>query len=134
MLGDRTLLEVAAALPTRQSELIAVHGMTSGQQQRYGRQMLDLIAEARQAPPPQAPKRAPRPPDAVLIRYDRLHRWRKTRAQARGVESDVIISRDALWAIAEASPRTLDDLTALNLLGPWRLATYGEEIVRLLVK
>ena len=134
VLGDRTLMEVAAALPTRQSELSAVHGMTSGQQQRYGRQVLDLIAEAHQATPPQAPKRAPRPPDAVLIRYDRLHRWRKTRAQARGVESDVIISRDALWAIAEANPRTLEDLTTLNLLGPWRMATYGEEIVRLLVK
>jgi len=35
---------------------------------------------ASQAPPPQPPKRLPRLPDAVLIRYDRLHRWRKARA------------------------------------------------------
>ena len=66
----------------------------------------------------------------VLIRYDKLHRWRKARAQARGVESDVIISRDALWAIAQANPRTLDELAALNALGPYRLGQYGEEIVR----
>lgn len=56
------------------------------------------------------------------------------RAQARGVESDVIISRDAIWAIAEANPRTLDELAALSLLGPWRMQKYGEEIVRLLGK
>lgn len=134
VLGDRTLVEVAAKLPSRLSQLDDVHGMTPGQQQRYGRQMLEMVAEARATPPPQPPKRTPRPPDAVLIRYDKLHRWRKARAQARGVESDVIVSRDAIWAIAEANPRTLDDLAALNLLGPWRLSTYGEELINLLGK
>lgn len=130
VLGDQTLLEVATRLPTRLSELDAIHGMTAGQQQRYGRQMLAVIAEARQAPAPQPPPRPPRPPDAVLIRYDKLHRWRKTRAQARGVESDVIVSRDALWVIAQAGPRTTDELAALNALGPYRLALYSEEILK----
>lgn len=130
VLSDQTLVEIATRLPTRLSELDAVHGMTSGQQQRYGRQLLAVIAEAHEAPAPQPPPRPPRPPDAVLIRYDRLHRWRKTRAQARGVESDVIISRDALWAIAQANPRSVDELAALNALGPYRLAQYGEEIIK----
>jgi len=134
VLGDRTLLEMAAKLPTDPDDLDDIHGMTTGQQQRYGRRMLELIEESRADPPPQPPKRNPRPPDAVLIRYDKLHRWRKARAQARGVESDVIISRDAIWAIAEANPRTLDELAALSLLGPWRMQKYGEEIVRLLGK
>ena len=130
VLGDQTLLEIATRLPTRLSEMDGIHGMTDGQQQRYGRQMLALIAEARQADAPQPPPRPPRPPDAVLIRYDKLHRWRKNRAQARGVESDVIISRDALWAIAQANPRTVDELAALDALGPYRLGQYGEEIIR----
>jgi len=134
ILSDRTLLELASTLPTRLSQLTDIHGMTPGQQQRFGRPLLDLIAEARQATPPTPPKRAPRPPDAVLMRYDRLHRWRKARAQARGVESDVIVSRDALWAIAEMPPRSLDDLAALNVLGPWRLQLYGLEILQLLGK
>ena len=42
----------------------------------------------------------------------------------------MIISRDALWAIAHAAPRTLEELAALDALGPWRLATYGQEILR----
>ena len=39
-------------------------------------------------------------------RYDLLHQWRKRKAQARGVESDVIVSRDALRELARAAPRT----------------------------
>ncbi|WP_374688652.1 ribonuclease D [Promineifilum sp.] len=131
VLGDRTLLELATRLPARPADLDDIHGMSAGQQQRYGRQILDLIAAAREAPPPPPPKRPPRPSDAVLTRYDRLHRWRKAKAQARGVESDVIMSRDALWVIAEANPGTLDELSALDVLGPWRLGTYGEEVVGL---
>ena len=132
VVGDRTLLELAARMPSRLSDLDDIHGMSGGQQQRYGYAILDLIAGSRELPPPQPPKRTPRPPDAVLNRYDRLHRWRKTRAQARGVESDVIVGREALWAIAQANPQSLADLQALDVLGPWRLATYGEEIMRLL--
>lgn len=130
VLGDQTLLEIAARVPSDLDELAEIHGMSTGQQQRYGRQLLSVIAEARQTPPPQPPKRPARPPEAVLVRYDRLHRWRKNRAHARGVESDVIVSRDALWAIAQANPRTVQELAALEVLGPWRLAAYGEEIVR----
>ena len=130
ILGDRTLLEAAAQLPGRMNDLDAIHGMSVGQQQRYGRTILETIATARHADPPQPPRRSPRPPDSVLTRFDRLHRWRKTRAQARGVESDVIAGREALWTIAQAAPRTLADLEALAVLGPWRLAMYGEEILR----
>ncbi len=48
------------------------------------------------------------------------------------LESDVIMPRDALWAIAQSNPRTLDALTALEVMGPWRLAAYGQELLRLL--
>lgn len=129
ILGDRTLLEAAVQLPARLIDLDAIHGMSAGQQQRYGRNILETIATARHADPPQPPKRSPRPPDSVLNRFDRLHRWRKMRAQARGVESDVIAGREALWTIAQAAPRTPADLEALAVLGPWRLAAYGEEIL-----
>ncbi len=129
--GERTLLELATKLPARMSELDDIHGMSAGQQRRYGHRFLQVIAESRRSPAPQPPKRTKRPPDDVLNRYDRLHHWRKSRAKARGVESDVIVSRDALWAVAQAAPRSLDELKALEVLGPWRFATYGAEMLRL---
>lgn len=132
IMGDRTLLETAARMPARLDDMNDIYGMSERQLQRYGRTIIDLIAEARRSPPPQPPRRTPRPPDHVLNLYDRLHRWRKARAQARGVESDVIISRDSLWAIAHANPQSMAELVALDTLGPWRLKTYGDDILRLI--
>ena len=132
ILGERTLLELADKMPGRISELDEIHGMSPKQQSRYARAILGVLADARSAEAPKPPPRSPRPPDEILNRYDRLHRWRKARAQARGVESDVIMPRDALWSIAQSNPRTLEALTALDAMGPWRLATYGREILRLL--
>lgn len=130
--SDRTLLEIAQATPTHLEEIQPVYGMSNGQVRRYGRRLLQIIAESREAPPPPFPPRNHRPPEAVSNRYDKLHTWRKAKAQARGVESDVILSRDAMWALARNNPQTVAELTQIEQLGPWRRQTYGEEIIRLL--
>lgn len=130
--GNRTLIELAQKSPTTLDELREVHGMTVGQTRRLGKKILDVIRAGAQAPVPVRPKRQKRPPDQVLSRYDRLHRWRKERAKARGVESDVILSRDTLWEIATANPRTEDDLADITNLGDWRSQTYGQEILDVL--
>ena len=59
-----------------------------------------------------------------------MHNWRKQRGIERGVESDIIISKDALWEIAKTQPQTLEALAEIEGVGPWRLKTYGEEILR----
>ena len=68
-------------------------------------------------------------PDDVLHRYDRLKHWRKTRAQARGVESDVILPRTTLWDLAHRPPGALADLAGIVDFGPTRRAMYGQEIM-----
>ncbi len=130
--SDKTLLQLAAAMPETIRDLHDVFGMSHGQVQRYGRALLQIIMANQQIEPPRFPKRNHRPPDDVCNRYERLHTWRKEKAQARGVESDVILSRDALWAIAYEHPQTLDQLTHVKQLGTWRAKMYGEEIVKLL--
>ena len=70
--------------------------------------------------------------DDVRDRYDRLHMWRKGRARARGVESDVILPRSVLLDLARRSPRTHGALARIVDFGPWRRETYGEEILALL--
>jgi ribonuclease D len=130
--SDRTLLELARQLPSNERELAQVHGMSRGQIRRYGRPLLQIIAESRHDDPPPYPQRRKRKPEAVMNRYDRLHTWRKQRARARGVESDVIVSRDALWEIAHQNPETTEQLMALETLGNWRCTTYGDEILDVL--
>jgi ribonuclease D len=130
--GDRTLVELAQLAPSRLSDVERVHGMTHGQVARYGERLLEVIRESRHNSPPSPPPRSKRPPESVLNRYDRLHTWRKERARARGVESDVVADREALWAIAQANPKTPAELEALNVLGPWRLKTYAADILNVL--
>lgn len=132
--SDRTMLEIAKRLPQTVDELADVHGMSRGQLRRYGGRLLDVVEQARHAKPPMIPPRPKRLPEDVLSRYDRLHSWRKQRARARGVESDVILSRDALWEIARSSPHSVEELSQLKSIGEWRCKTYGPEILQVLDK
>lgn len=129
---DETLLQLAKYIPQNPEQLRQIHGMSSGQMRRYSKQLLNIIEEAKEAPPPPRLKRNKRPPDEVLERYEKLHHWRKVSARARGVESDVIISRDALWAIAKANPQTIGELAQIDEVGKWRRQTYGQKILDVL--
>lgn len=129
---DRTLLALARQLPADRQALQKIRGLSRDQIGRYGDDLLRIISENRGAPVPKRPRRKPRPPDDVLERYERLRTWRKERGQGRGVASDVILSRDALWELARNNPQTKADLAEIEGLGPWRLQTYGDEILRLL--
>jgi ribonuclease D len=132
---DRTIIELAATEPKQIEDLPDLHGMSKGQIRRYGRQLLRVIAEAQQAPVPKRPRtNSRRPPDEIVNRYERLRNWRKKRAQARGVESDVILSRDILWDLAWENPQTPEELDAIRSLGPWRQEEYGDEILYVLHK
>lgn len=130
--SDRTMLELAQQAPKRLDDLRQIYGMSTGQIQRYGWQILRVIQEGQDAPVPSQPQRPARPPDDVLNRYEKLHTWRKQCAQKRGVESDVILSRETLWAIARHNPRSASELAQLDEMSQWRCQTYGDDIIKLL--
>ena len=62
-------------------------------------------------------------------RYEKLRAWRKVRADARKVEVQVIAPNAVLMAIARSAPRTLDELSRVEGMDPFRLQQYGEEIL-----
>ena len=132
ILGNRTLIELAQTLPRNTQELHRVHGMSAGQVKRYGAALLRVIEKGRQAPPPTRPRRPKRPPEQVMHRYEKLRRWRKNRAARRGVESDVILSRAAMWQIARQNPQSVEALAQIEAVGEWHCREYGEEIIGLL--
>ena len=130
---DRTILELAKYAPRNSRALEGIHGMSQGQTRRYGRSILRVIENALNDPIPKRPnRRSKRAPEAIYNRYESLRKWRKQRAQRRGVESDVIISTNAMWAIARANPSTTSDLNQIEELGPWRQKVYGEDIIEAL--
>ena len=131
VMSDQTLLEIARAAPASLADLEGVPGMTPQQIRRHGANLLKAVRRG-QSGPPARPPHYEREPDSVRERYDLLHQWRKRKAQARGVESDVIISRDALRELARTAPRTLAELEQIEHLGPWRREAYGQEILEII--
>lgn len=131
VMSDETLVALAKKAPQRREDLRGVFGMTEGQIARHGEELLAAVRRGLAAPPARRPKPAPEP-DEVRERFEKLRQWRRQKAQARGVESDVIVPREALWELARRAPRTTAELAGLEHLGPWRREAYGQEILSIL--
>jgi ribonuclease D len=131
VMGEETLMALARRSPRRLEDLQGVPGMTPDAIRRHGHGVLRAVQEGLDAPGQRAPA-IEREPDEVQVRYDGLHTWRKERAKARGVESDVILPRTVLRDLARLRPRTHAELAAIADFGPWRRGAYGDEILALL--
>jgi len=70
--------------------------------------------------------------DAFLRRMEKLKIWRKKIGLEMGVESDVILPKPYVSAIAENPPKNLDELASLMKESPSRVEKYGAQILKLL--
>lgn len=130
VLRNETLVALAHHAPDTLKALDNVDGLSARHIQYMGAKLLRVINEGRHAAIPSMRKRQRRHSPIAGNRYKRLMEWRKRAAQERKVESDVILSRDTIWAIADLGPKTADELKAIPSLGEHRRALYGEEILR----
>lgn len=134
ILPDKTLVALAQLSPRTLGEMATVDGMTAGQIRRFGKPILQAIERGAASALPHPPSRPPAADPRLVELYSVLREWRKIRARERGVESDVIISRDALWRLAQKIPTTLDEMMGIPGLGPWRLEAYGAELLEILAR
>jgi ribonuclease D len=131
VMGDRTLVALARAEPRQVDDLSGLDGMTPLQVERYGNWIVSAVARGLAAPIPHPPRSSP-PDYQALARYEKLRAWRKRVAAERGVEPDVVVSNAALMAAAHRVPRTLHELEGIEGLGPWRLETFGLQMLEAL--
>lgn len=132
VLSDKALVALAQTTPHSFNELREIEGMSPAHMRRYGQMLLDAVKLGLHSDPPTPPHPEPSADPAIIERYTALREWRKARALERGVESDVIISKDALWTLAERSPDNLEQLNDVPGLGPWRRGVYGSEILEVI--
>jgi ribonuclease D len=130
VISDRHLLALAQNAPQKMSELGEL-GLSERQIHRLGRTMLEAIQRGQSTRLVHAAEME-RAPEAVLNRLQRLKSWRKQAAEQLGVESDVILSRVTMQAIAEKNPHTDQELAEIMHESPWRLAQYGADILKAL--
>ncbi|MCK4900170.1 MAG: HRDC domain-containing protein, partial [Anaerolineales bacterium] len=133
VIGDRTLLAIAADCPRSLEQLEEIPGMSQRQIERHGEELLSAVERGLQAKPIHKP-RSPRPDEQFMSRLEALRAWRKSAAREMGVKSDIVLPRDLLYAIAERDPHLQDELAALMRDNPWRLEHFGGQILYVLAK
>ncbi|MCS6842802.1 MAG: ribonuclease D [Caldilineales bacterium] len=136
LFSEALLVALATEQPTTLEQLARTPGVTEQVLRHWGQGLLAAIERGRRASPPRPPARegngSGRPDPQTQARYEALRRWRAAQAAARGVDVDVVLTNQTLMAIAQEAPRTVEELEALQLLGPAKLQEYGAEIVRAL--
>lgn len=136
LFSEQVLVALAARQPDSLAALRQVRGMTAHQVRQWGEGLLKAIARGQAAPPPAFPRRPVngngRPDAATLARYEALRRWRAASAAARGVDPDIVLTNQALMALARLAPDSREALAASNLLGPAKLQEYGDSLLQVL--
>lgn len=129
--GDKTLMAIAEACPTSLDGLNGLLGMTPKQIKRHGGPLLQAVQRGLRARPVRL-ARPQRANDAYLARLDALRQWRKVAAKDMGVESDIVLPRDLMVALAEKNPLQPQELAVILQHTPWRLEHFGQDLARVL--
>lgn len=127
---DDTLIAMSKNPPEHKVDLSAL-GMSERQIQLWGDEVLKAVRHGISAPLVER-KRVQPPSDAYLRRMEKLKAWRKNLGIELGVESDVILPKPYVSAIAEKTPKNLDELAFLMKESPARLEKYGLQILKVL--
>ncbi|MBI3738386.1 MAG: HRDC domain-containing protein [Chloroflexi bacterium] len=127
VLDDDRLIAIAKGAPSTLDDLMGI-GLTSRQVQYWGQPILDAVGRGAENPLVEriSPKR---PDDAYLKRLNKLKDWRKKAAAEMDVESDVVLPRPLLLALAE---RGREGYKEIMKCSPWRAERFGLQILKVL--
>jgi ribonuclease D len=144
VLNNRVLLKLSEQRPAGRKDLLRIKGISRRVMDRYGRKLLAAIRRGAEQPlawdeRPRSDggsKRLPngRPSASCQARFEALRAWRNAAAEARGVEPDMILTNQTLWAVAHHNPRKGADLAGQDLLAPWQMDEFGDELLAVLKK
>ncbi len=129
LISNKALLQLVKSPPRSVKQLYDVRGLPAWLIRQSGDEFIQAVRHGKASRVDYVAPEQEIIPKKVVDRYSALHSWRRETAQARGVESDVIISKDALWAIARRKPATSAELKGIRGLGPWRQKTYGAALL-----
>lgn len=63
--------------------------------------------------------------------YERLREWRRVVAGEQHVPAYVVFTDATMAALAERSPQTVAELSAIGGIGPRKIEQYGEAVIAL---
>jgi ribonuclease D len=140
IISNQALLALSERRPQKLRDLHRVRGISQRMVGRYGRGLLSAIRRGSSQPLTWAERVRPnndssgetngRPSAACQARFEALRAWRNASAESRGVEPDIVLTNQTLWAVAYRNPRCHADLAGDGLLARWQVDEFGDDLLR----
>ncbi|MGD8626871.1 MAG: HRDC domain-containing protein [Anaerolineae bacterium] len=139
VISNKALVSLAERRPHKWQGLEKIKGVSRRMAKRYGRGMLAAIRRGEEQP--LAWQDRPRnhngnrsrpngrPSAADQARFQALRAWRNETAETRGVEPDIILTNQILWAVAQRNPRNQRDLARGEILARWQVDEFGDDLL-----
>ncbi len=135
VLGNRTLLELAEAKPSKNAQLARIKGITDLLIRRMGAEILAAVEAGKENPhatPPPTPKGTGngrrRMDRTTERRVASLKRWRAGRAESLKLDPGVLCPNASLEAIAWKNPSSAEDLEDVPELKRWFVREFAGEV------
>jgi ribonuclease D len=136
VMGNETLLRLAAALPRRGEDLLKIPGCSPLMVSRYGQGVLDAVSRGLAVPDGDLPvirrPKKPRLGRAIEWRIDALLSWRAEAAPRLGLDAGLLLPRRLIERLAQTAPSDLAALAAIDGIRQWRSAHLGQEMLAVL--
>lgn len=133
VINPDVLLAIALAAPGNIEQLREIKGISPGQAERYGADLLQAVARAVVLPESAWPRieRGKRlPPDPAFdARLERLKVARTKAAERIGLAPGVLCPNGTLESIARAAPMSMEGLRTVPELRRWQAETIGAELL-----
>lgn len=134
--GDNALMGVAKERPTTLESLREVKGMPRRLVERYGDELLGLLADVAAKPvseiepfPRLQGNGVGRPTPEEEERFDRLKAARNRRADELGLERGRVFSNASLLEVARSVPGTLEEIAELGVARRWQVEAVGPALL-----
>lgn len=134
VMSDAALVEIATTQPKHIQELDLLPSLSKSQVRRYGKQIMQMVAEWYKSPGNLSRPRVQYLDESIQRRRELLGDWRKQMAQKEKVSSSVILPKDLLENIAAQPIKSKVELEQAMQASPTRFEVYGEELLEILRK
>jgi ribonuclease D len=139
VLTNKALLALSTERPSDARALRGIKGVSSSLVRRNGSELLAAIRRGQRRPlawedRPRNNHHRNRSSNgrhsaAGQARFEALRAWRNAKAETRGVEPDIILTNETLWAVALRNPHHAEDLTRDGLLARWQADEFGKDLL-----
>jgi len=136
VMGNETLLRLAAERPRHREELSKIPGCSSIVVNRYGDGLLDAVSRGLAVPEADLPvirrPKKPRLDRSAERRIDLLLSWRAEAAPRLGLDPGLLLPRRLIEILAQVAPPDLAALAAVEGIRGWRSTHLGREVLAVL--